>query len=682
MAPSVEIQSKYQIQNTHEKSQDAPVQQSVGKPTGHENTPEILDPVKINVAGSLPSWLGGVLYRTGPGKFNIPLGDNSMYHIQHPFDGLSLVHRFEFDGSSNTVTYNSRYTAKGVEKRIIERDNTLLFFGPDPCKTVFDKISSVFHHITGMGKIRDRQDNDPSSEIINVAVTPNYPIPRGERFEGLGSQGLVVKTDANMVQVLDEVTLEPKKIFTYTDFEPDIIGQLSAAHHQEDPATGETVNFVMEMGAMVQFHVFSVSPSGVTTKFEPIYQNLVDPDEKRSALKPAYVHSFSMTEKYIVVPNYPYWFSYGGLSTLWHGSIYESFFWDGTKPTLFHVLDRETKKHVATFQADAYFAFHTVGAWDEEDIDGDDVIVFDVCAYESADIIGASFGYGKKTGDGEAASTENGRKSRRGSAAGLENGRASRRGSAAGLENGRTSRRGSTVGMENGRWSRRGSAAGIKLAKMDEEKLSFLVAPPPTPRHPTFQDNMDDDEERPPVRPSEVRRYRLEGVNKVAYAQADESGAYTKYKRPHADYTVVAEDVELPRMDPRRTCKPYRYVYGVCDSEYGDSYANASSAGLITGLIKADTEAGPSASLKWDKPGCSCSEPIFIPDPESDVEDHGVILSIVNVKGEGTRKDSCFMLVLDAKDMSEIAKADIGEYNAATFHGSFRDAAGRNVAIN
>lgn len=133
--------------------------------------------------------------------------EDTMFHIQHPFDGLSLVHRFEFSGATNTVKYNSRYTAKGVERRIIERDNTVLFFGPDPCKTVFDKISSVFNHITGLSSVRDRQDDDPSSEIINVAVSPNFPLPKGERFEGLGNQGLIVKTDANMVQVLDDVTL-------------------------------------------------------------------------------------------------------------------------------------------------------------------------------------------------------------------------------------------------------------------------------------------------------------------------------------------------------------------------------------------------------------------------------------------------------------------------------------------
>ncbi|RUP47684.1 carotene dioxygenase [Jimgerdemannia flammicorona] len=654
MAPSINVQSNYKDRNNN-KGQNTPktksvLGKSIGKPTGYKNTPEIPEQVEIRVTGKLPRWLSGVLYRSGTGKFNIPLPDGSMYHIQHPFDGLSLVHRFEFSGSSNTVKYNSRYTAKGVEKRIVERDNTVLFFGPDPCKTVFDKISSFFHHITGMGKMRARQEADPTSEIINVAVTPNFPLPKGDRFDSLSDQGLVVKTDANMVQVLDEVTLAPKKIFTYTDYAPGLNGQLSAAHHQQDPVTGETVNFVVELGPVVQFRAFSVSASGVTTQFEPISQNLADP---RATLKAAYVHSFSMTEKYIIIPNYPYWFSYNGMATIWHGSVYESFYWDGTKPTLYQVLDRRTKKHVATYQADAYFAFHTVNAWDEVDEDGDDVIVFDVCAYDSPDIISASFGLGKAD---EADATNNVKKSMD-------------------IERSATAKGHRAWKARKAKKNRRASINFKKDGpfKPFDEKTSYMNQ---TQEHAPGLD-------KPPIRPSEVRRYRLENVTKVALAQADKSGVYNKYRHPHADYIIVAEDVELPRIDPRREQRPYRYVWGVCNSVYGKSYANASSTGLVTGIVKADLKLGPSATLKWDKPGCSCSEPIFIPNPSSEQEDVGVILSIVNMTGDGKgRKDSCFLLVLNARDLTEIAKADIGKYNASTFHGSFMDANGNSISVN
>ncbi|RUS13354.1 carotene dioxygenase [Endogone sp. FLAS-F59071] len=636
MAPAIEIQSNHPG--------------TVNQPTGYKNTPETPMPVEINVTGTLPPWLSGVLYRSGTGKFNIDIPeDNTMYHIQHPFDGLSLVHRFEFSGASNTVKYNSRYTAKGVERRIIKGDKTVLFFGPDPCKTFWGKVTSVFSHIAGMTDVRDRQDDDPSSEIINVAVSPNFPLPKGERFEGLGDQGLVVKTDANMVQVLDDVTLEPIKIFTYGDFESSVIGQLSAAHHQEDVNTNENINFVLELGPFMQFHVFSVSPSGETTPFDTIHENLAEPDEP---LKPSYVHSFSMTEKYIVIPNYPYWFSYRGFATLWHGSVYESFHWDGTRPTLFHVLDRQTKKHVATYEGDAYFAFHTVNAWDEVGNDGDNVIVFDVCAYDSAEIIDASFGLGK----GPA------------------------------VEDVEEAKRLESAPRKPALNSRPKPLAEIETTNKNHLSApSGLTTPPTTPTTPTEKQVSTEEQPtpllKPAVRPSEVRRYRLESIQKVETAQ-DSDSAYTKYKRPHADYTIVAEDVELPRIDPRRAQRPYRYVYGVCDSEYSMSYANASSAGLLVGIIKADLYNGTKAVLKWDQPGCSCSEPVFVPDPSKDEEDAGVLLSIVNVSGEDGQGDSCFMLVLDARDLAELARADMGAYNASTFHGSFVDAAGKSVAVN
>lgn len=355
-----------------------------------------------------------------------------------------------------------------------------------------------------------------------------------------------------------------------------------------------------------------------------------------------------MTEKYVVIPNYPYWFSYGGLATLWHGSIYESFHWDGSKPTLFHVLDRRTKKHVATYEGDAYFAFHTVNAWDEVGEDGEDVIVFDVCAYDSAEIIDASLGLGKGP-----------------------------------VEDVEEAKRVESAPRKPALNSPK-PLAEIETANRNHlSALSGLVTPPTTPT-----DKQVSTEEqptplvKPAVRPSEVRRYRLKSVQKVEAAQFSDS-AYTKHKRPHADYDIVAEDVELPRIDPRRAQRPYRYVYGVCDSEYGMSYANASSAGLLVGIIKADLHKGTEAALKWDRPGCSCSEPVFIPDPSKVEEDAGVLLSIVNVSGgEDGQGDSCFMLVLDARDLTELARADMGAYNASTFHGSFVDAAGKSVAVN
>jgi len=148
------------------------------------------------------------------GTFNVPKPDGTTFHFNHPFDGLAMLHRFEIHGGTNPrVTYTSRHTANGVKSRILRDDSTLVFFGPDPCKTIFGRLQSVYHQLVdfGRGEIERRMQTDAEGENINVAIAPNFPL--GEDLEkewGVNAgMALVVKTDANMMQLVDNETLEP-----------------------------------------------------------------------------------------------------------------------------------------------------------------------------------------------------------------------------------------------------------------------------------------------------------------------------------------------------------------------------------------------------------------------------------------------------------------------------------------
>ncbi|KAG1062714.1 hypothetical protein G6F42_027361 [Rhizopus arrhizus] len=132
--------------------------------------------------------------------------------------------------------------------------------------------------------------------------------------------------------------------------------------------------------------------------------------------------------------------------------------------------------------------------------------------------------------------------------------------------------------------------------------------------------------------------------------------------------------------------KPYRFCWGVCESRHAPSYASGS---VVNGLIKLDlnnvylgpnTDQNSSAKI-WDEPGCSCAEPIFIPNPDGQDEDDGVVMSIVNTTLQDG-SESCFLLILDACSFTEIARTTIGAFNAVTLHGSFVDKHGRGIAVN
>ncbi|KAI9306813.1 putative carotene oxygenase [Cunninghamella echinulata] len=612
--------------------------QPAPSPFSFDNVPSIETPIKLSIQGYIPPWVQGIMYRSGSGKYNILLENGDTHHIGHSFDGLAMLHRFKIEG--NQVEYSSRHTSQGVERRIRDNDPTLLTFGPDPCKTIFGCIQSVYHHISKFGSNAALQENDPEFDMVNVTITPNFPL--GESLEKelniKRGHALVVKRDANTLQVVDQDTLVPLKMFTYAHVNNLIQGQLCASHHQFDEQKNEYVNFMVRLGPFPSFQPFIISPYLPSTNekrnekdkstilplpktrlCEPIWRHL-GAWQTMEPLKPSYIHSFSMTENYIIIPNFPYYYSFGGLSAIYYSCAYQTFYWDQTRHTLFHVIDRQTGRHVATYEADPCFSFHTINAWDQlETLPGgkqERVIYMDHCMYENTDIIDASFELGKKPNSSESSNVD---------------------------------------------YSKVAPARYVHIKKHTESKQDHAIAP------------------------SQVRRYRLAQVPETN----NQDPSYRPYQwfsrqynqRRVATYTVLGYDVELPRINPSKNLKPYQYVWGVCESQYAPSYASGS---VINGLIKLDLHHSysgknadkNSAAKIWDTPGCSCSEPVFIPNPDASHEDDGVILSIVN------QATQCFLLILDAASMEELARATIGQFNAITIHGSFMNLQGKGIAVN
>lgn len=122
-----------------------------------------------------------------------------------------MLHRFAING--NQVRYSSRHSSAGVERRIKAQDPTLLTFGPDPCKTIFGRLQSVYHHITSFASNAKIQESDPEFDMVNVTITPNFPLGNALEKETGVERGhaLVVKRDANTLQLVDAETLGIKR---------------------------------------------------------------------------------------------------------------------------------------------------------------------------------------------------------------------------------------------------------------------------------------------------------------------------------------------------------------------------------------------------------------------------------------------------------------------------------------
>ncbi|HRF94038.1 MAG TPA: carotenoid oxygenase family protein, partial [Aggregatilineales bacterium] len=67
--------------------------------------------------------------------------------------------------------------------------------------------------------------------------------------------------------------------------------------------------------------------------------------------------------------------------------------------------------------------------------------------------------------------------------------------------------------------------------------------------------------------------------------------------------------------------------------------------------------------------GCYPSEPVFVPAPNAQSEDDGVLLVVVL----DSQKGNSFMLALDAHTMTELGRATVPQHIPFGFHGSFFD---------
>jgi carotenoid cleavage dioxygenase-like enzyme len=122
------------------------------------------------------------------------------------------------------------------------------------------------------------------------------------------------------------------------------------------------------------------------------------------------------------------------------------------------------------------------------------------------------------------------------------------------------------------------------------------------------------------------------------------------------EHRLSDEPFELPRINYRaNNCKPYTYAYGI----------GLSNDAPLDRLVKIDVTCGE--STVWSEPNCLVGEPVFVAAPDATAEDDGVLLSLVL---DGTKERS-MLLVLDAGDMTELARAEISRAVPPGFHGNF-----------
>jgi len=138
-----------------------------------------------------------------------------------------------------------------------------------------------------------------------------------------------------------------------------------------DRASKGMLNYAAKLGAHNSYRFFLLHPgssSPRTIASKPVRE-------------PAYMHSFGLTERWLVLVEFPY--VVNPLALALSGRPYiENYRWRPERGTRIHLFDRSSGEAVGPFQTDACFGFHHVNGFQA----GDEVSI-DVCTYPDAQIV-------------------------------------------------------------------------------------------------------------------------------------------------------------------------------------------------------------------------------------------------------------------------------------------------------
>ncbi|XP_053105071.1 retinoid isomerohydrolase isoform X5 [Hemicordylus capensis] len=148
----------------------------------------------------------------------------------------------------------------------------------------------------------------------------------------------------------------------------------------------------------------------------------------------------------------------------------------------------------------------------------------------------------------------------------------------------------------------------------------------------------------------------LPNTTATAVLHSDE----TIWLEPEVIFSGPRQAFEFPQINyTKYSGKPYTYAYGLGLNHF-----------VPDRLCKMNVKTRE--TWVWQEPDAYPSEPIFVSHPDALEEDDGVVLSIVISPGSGPKP--AYLLILSAKDMSEVARAEVEINIPVTFHGLFKRA--------
>lgn len=452
----------------------------------------------------------------------------------------------------------------------------------DPCIGIFGKFMSSW---------RPAKTRHVISAIENVGVIVQLDVPvlhsSNRTNDRKNKPTIWLGTDNNQLRELDFETLNPLDIHLQDEFHPSLDGMTSTAHAMRWPQTGDYINVNIKGGPTAKYRVFRVSAK--TGEIDILAEI------SRADVPMAYLHSFFMSEHFVVLRVPSSHLRGSGLGVLWEKNFLDAIVpFDDSKKCKWFVVDRiHSHGVVDELETEAGFFFHTVNCFEETrgtetgeaNLTQTDVTC-DVVEYPTMDIIHA-LSYDTLL-DRE--------------------------------------------GAAQAAWGDEAKASNT-LPRLVRWKFTVKRPTTPAPSHggpEAYSKWIPNFMPRNPVALKIARCYfPTPAPSRVEKVQA--------IRTPHAG--------ELPTINNAYLTRPHRYVYSM------------SMRGLSTlndGIVKTDVELGE--VLRWNNHhGHTPGEAVFVARPGAEDEDDGVLLNVVL---DGNSEKS-YLLCLDVKTMVELSRAEM-----------------------
>jgi carotenoid cleavage dioxygenase-like enzyme len=289
--------------------------------------------VVARIEGSIPSWLRGEVVRTCPTLFT-----TAGWQAQHWFDALGMIYAFRIGGSG--VDFRSRLLDSETARDALAGKAELATFGTPTTRPLAKRI---FQPVP-------RASDNANVNIVRMG------------------KALVAMTESDRQLVIDDETLASAGTVTYA--EDALAGAIMTPHPHFDFERGKVLNVATRLGAGGVISVYEHAPAARQRTVVASWPTKLVP----------YIHGFGLTPRNAILVGHP--FTVAPPKMLWSNKGYiDHFDWHPGEGTRLVVLDRATQA-VREHVTDAFFAFHTVNAFEREG-----ATVLDLLAYPDADIV-------------------------------------------------------------------------------------------------------------------------------------------------------------------------------------------------------------------------------------------------------------------------------------------------------